>query len=296
MKDASEEAAICRAGRLNGVPLGHIVFVVSNSIESIPTIRGVISSKLQSIDMQRCESVKRPQCQSLIIVSLLLAVLASTLLAGQRGAVAEAQPVTKTIGIGVDGNRLTGKDITDLTKVLPEEKAPWLVVGEGPGAFGPGSVQSYRAYMQPIAATPDVRHGLAFEIARPTGVVSQGWTLTTDPGRQPVSFQYAQVAIDGRPFDQIVNEGDSNLPFRLDGPIDDAELVSLVRFVRTQAPGPIKGIMTKPPDGLSNNGPLRLAPGEVRVVLRTTLTEGVLLLLGKVEQRWEILARGILSN
>jgi len=230
--------------------------------------------------------MKRPQRPSLTTLFMLLVVLASVVLAGQRG----------TVGIGADGNRLTSTDIADLTKVLPDEKAPWLVVGEGPGAFGPSSVQRFQVYMSPIAATPDVRRGLAFEIGRPTGTVSQGWTLTRDPAGQPVSFQYAQLAIDGRPFDQIANEGDSNLPFRLDGPIDDAELVGLVRFVRTQAAGPIKGIMTKLPDGLSSIGPLRLAPGEVRVVLRTTRTEGVVLLLRKVEQRWEILSRGILSN
>jgi hypothetical protein len=240
--------------------------------------------------------VKRPQRHSFFTLSLLLAVLASTVAAGQRGTVAEAQPVTRTIGIGADGNRLTSKDIADLTRVLPEERSPWLIVGEGPGVFGPDPVQRFEVYMPPIAATPDVRHGLAFEIFRPNGTPSGGWTLSRRPGGQPEYFQYAQVAIDGRLFDQIMNEGDTNRPFRLIGPIDDADLVSLVRFVRTHAAGPVTRIMTKLPDDLSYIEPLRLAPGEVRVTLRTTRTGGVVLLLRKVGQSWEILARGILSN
>ena len=46
---------------------------------------------------------------------------------------------------------------------------------------------------------------------------------------------YAQVAIEGRNFDQVLNNQDTNRPFKVVGNIDDADLVSLVRFLRSVA-------------------------------------------------------------
>src|SRR5262245_32228562 len=116
-------------------------------------------------------------------------MLASTALAGQT-----ATPGSKTIGIGLDGKRLTDKEFADMTRVLPMGETPWLVNGAGPGAFGPGPLQYFRAYMPPISATQDVRRGVAFEVVRPSGR-SEGWSIRTNDKGEPQSYQYAQVAM-----------------------------------------------------------------------------------------------------
>jgi hypothetical protein len=73
-------------------------------------------------------------------------------------------------------------------------------------------------------------------------------------------LSWAQVALPGRSFDDVKSESDENLPLTITGQITDADLVSSVRFLRTQpplpqprpglivatVPGPVRGIVAPP--------------------------------------------------
>jgi len=239
--------------------------------------------------------MNQSQLRSPAALSLLLAgVLVSSVLGGQRGTITDTQPDTKPIRIGADGKRLTNQEVADLLAVLPRGEVPWLINGSGPGAFGVGPVQSYQVYMAPISAAPDVRHGVAFEVARPTGMPS-GWYIRKNPGGQPESFHYAQIAIAGRSFDQVQDENDANQPFRLTGVGDDADLVSLITFVRSRYSGPVIGVLVGPLEFPPIEF-LRVAAGEVRVTLRQTRTEGTFLSLRRLGRGWEVLSQGTVSE
>ena len=225
--------------------------------------------------------MNRKQLRSQVVFSLLLAgLLISTVLAGQ-------QPAAQPFRIGATGIKLTDQEVADLIKVLPAGAAPWLIDGDGPGAFGEGPTQRFQVYMTPISATPEVRHGVAMEVSRPIGAPS-AWSIVKKPDGETYSFDYAQVAITGRPFDQVQEEYDENRPFILTGGGDDVDLVSFIKFVRSRYTGPIRSVVTRVPDALSDIEFLRLAPGEVRVGLRQNRTSGIQLDLRKLGPSWEV--------
>ena len=87
--------------------------------------------------------------------------------------------------------------------------------------------------------------------------------LTTEPLPDPATWRvdpsaiqtWAQVALPGRTFGDVASEQDENLPLWISGDITDADLLSIVRFLRSrpvisvpsnlrlgQVPGPVRGI------------------------------------------------------
>jgi hypothetical protein len=214
------------------------------------------------------------------------------MLSGQRGTTAIAPPAVQPVRIGVDGKQLTDQDVADLVKVLPGG-TPWLIEGNGPGAFAT-SEQRFRIYMPPISENAEVRHGVFFDVRRPVGATSS-WSLVRNADGQPMKINYAQVAIAGRPYAQVVHEYDVNRPFILTGGDDDAALVSLVRYVRSlYGSVPISGIIMRVPDDLRTF--VRLNADEVQVTLSETRTSGKLLRLRKTAQSWEVTAQGVVSE
>ena len=240
-------------------------------------------TSLSVLPDQRCTRVKRRNIPASVAVSLLVGLLASTTLAGQR-----ATPIR----IGGAGKKLTDQDVAELVKVLPAGQVPWLIKGEGPGPFD-SRTERFQVYLQPTSATTAVRHGIAIYVTRPTGAPS-GWAIQRNREGQTESFNYAQVADGRRPFDEIRDENDPNCPFILVTASDDVELFSLATFVRSQYPGAISSVKMRPPDFLLQIGALK--PGEVEVTLRQTSTSDILIDLRKTGQSWEVIRQGILSN
>jgi len=241
-----------------------------------------ITASPVSID-QRCNLVNRIFLQSAVAVSLLVGLLASTTLAGQA---------ETPIRIGAIGKQVTDQEVTALMKVLPPGAAPWLIIGDGPGPFD-GGTQRLEVYLPPISATTAVRHGIAIRATRLIGA-PMAWTILKSSEGPTESFNYAQVADGSRPFDQIRDENDPNCPFILITASNDAELVSLVSFVRTQYGAAISSVTMRPTDLQLELGWLK--PGEVRVTIRRDSTSAVDLALRKVGPSWEVIRQGILSN
>jgi len=112
--------------------------------------------------------------------------------------------------IGDVARRMTEQDVAALELALPSGARPWLLIGVR--AWG----EHVEAYLAPTTATPVLRRG------------------TVVSGQRTGS--YAQVAIPGRSFDDIQGDQDINRPFQVIGHFDDAELVSLVRLLRSNPP------------------------------------------------------------
>jgi hypothetical protein len=74
---------------------------------------------------------------------------------------------------------------------------------------------------------------------------SKVWTVYEANGA------YAQVAVAGRSFDQIQGDQDVNRPFNVVGAIVDNELLSIVNFVRSSNPGPLRGVRRDGPDAVA---------------------------------------------
>jgi hypothetical protein len=122
--------------------------------------------------------------------------------------------------------QLTGQDIAAINKLLPEK--PWLV-------NGPPTQFSFQQFLQaylPPTTTSGIRRGTYSEVVRRlelrTGRPMGEWT--TDR-----RYEYAQVAIPGRPFDEIRDEHDLNRPFRVLGNFEDEAIIGIVAAIRSQA-------------------------------------------------------------
>jgi len=55
-------------------------------------------------------------------------------------------------------------------------------------------------------------------------------------GHPPAYGPYAQVAIEGRAFEEFTDDQDQNRPFLVEGNLSDAELLSIVAFIRPKPP------------------------------------------------------------
>ena len=208
--------------------------------------------------------------------------------AGQRGAAAPPQATApKVTRVGDVGAKLTDQEVADLEKVLPTGQIPWLLSADGPGPFYNGT-QYVRAYLPPTSTLPELRRGSMITVTRRITPPQAGWTISfTD--------NYAQVAIGGRDFDQIQNEFDINLPFRVMGSASDTDLVSLVKFVRSGGHSglPISNVLWQPDE--TSLRFFRMQPGDVEVGLRLTSTSGTYLVIRKQGQTWVVISEGIVQ-
>ncbi len=184
--------------------------------------------------------------------------------------------------IGELGGKLPDQEIAELAKQLPG--FPWLISGDGPGPFDSPerTIQHIRAYLLPTITTPGLRRGPMVHATRQSSPTLTGWTMD-----QPV-MEYAQVAIDGRNFDQIQSEHDINLPFVISGINSEAELISAVRFVRAKYSLPISSVMMSTDESVPSF--LKLQPGDIRVGLRKTSTSGLSVILRRQGQAWTVIS------
>ena len=148
-------------------------------------------------------------------------------------------------------------DVESIARAVgPYGGPPWLIteVRRSPRDRNGQFQWSALAYVAPTTATTEFRRG---------ALVRVNAGLTTEQLADPATWradastvrQWAQVAMPGRRFDDVKGELDDNLPLTISGDITDADLLSVVRFLRSspviavpsglnlgQVPGPVRGI------------------------------------------------------
>lgn len=140
--------------------------------------------------------------------------------------------------------------------VAPYGAAPWLVteVRRSPPQRTGEFEWSALAHVAPTIATSEYRRGPLVRVS--TGLSAEQFADPSTWRADPATVRaWAQVAIPDRAFEDVKNEYDDNLPLWIYGDITDADLVSIVRFLRSHpaitvrpglnlgaVPGPVRGI------------------------------------------------------
>jgi len=179
--------------------------------------------------------------------------------------------------------QLTEQDIGTIESLLPEK--PWLLNGP-PTQFA--FRQYLEAYLPPMTTTAGIHRGTYIEVVRPLELRTRQpkgeWTTDRH-------YEYAQVAIPGRPFDDIQDDHDLNRPFRVLGKFEDEEIIGIVNSIRSQAgkvrygfetiqPWPILGVDYDP-------------NGSIRVMTWEKFVQGQSMLLRREGNDWVITSVGV---
>lgn len=133
--------------------------------------------------------------------------------------------------IGDAARKLSTRDITDIERALASagkaEKLFMIIGGETPQ-------HSYLVYgyLSHESGTVEFRRCEKVMITRPSSRARWVVSLMDDKG----GGTYAQVAIAGQSMDSITSDRDISKPFRVTGDFPDADLISVVRFIRSGAP------------------------------------------------------------
>lgn len=134
---------------------------------------------------------------------------------------------TEPLRIGELAQGLNPQQIESISQVSGSR--PWLLIGFRP----PEGLPTVEAYLPPTITTSALRRGTVSEFSQlRTG-------LQPTPEESGIRQSYAQVAIDSRDFNVVQNLNDWNRPFQVyvnsvnAGNIEDADLVSLVNFMRS---------------------------------------------------------------
>ena len=183
------------------------------------------------------------------------------------------------IRIGPTRINLTDRDVAEIERVTGTiEKPPWLLSCSD-NFFGEWAVL---LFLNPESTAKSLRRGrtIAVKAPRPEKVEqARVWSVIQQDGR------YAQVAVDKRPFDQILNSQDINRPFSLFGNFDEGELISIVEFIRSNVKGPNN---EKVEGGWPIGAVIRDVDGTIRVSLQKTERSGQLVELARYEKNWKV--------
>jgi len=135
--------------------------------------------------------------------------------------------VTAVTVIPAAGDLVTPSDVPAITSAMARLRSgPWLIETIGPL---PNVVL---AYAMPDIVTTDFRRGEAARVVRSTIVDAPiKWFAS---GR--ATEMWAQVAIEGRSFDDVRSVFDQNRPFAVDGSVSHDEVRDMVRWLRTRPP------------------------------------------------------------
>jgi hypothetical protein len=173
--------------------------------------------------------------------------------------------------------QLTDQDVASLELVLGAK--PWLLNGDQGQVPG---TQYIQAYLPASITMATLRWGTVVTVTRVVLTTPQPWSLKS-------SQRYAQVAVAGRPFEQVEGDQDMNRPFAVIGSFEDAELIGLVTFLRSMP--------RAFPDGLGPGFPVPAEPilfvqrqtnNSVLVSLRQTSMRGQDVVLEKRGTDWII--------
>ena len=194
--------------------------------------------------------------------------------------------------LGEIASRLSADDLAQLERLAGER--PWLLIGH-PAQVG--NNWSVEVYGRPRTVDRTLRRGTmvwawtvpspVLATARaPEPAVPRQWTTGPADGDS-----WAQVALPGRALDDLRSEQDVNRPFRVAGVFRDAELVSLVEFIRSgpELPGAERRAVnrTLPIDLVA-----RREDGLVAIHLRVNEWAGDIVHVRPVGQGWSLVSIG----
>jgi hypothetical protein len=192
----------------------------------------------------------------------------------------QAQPAAiSLVRTGEVARQLADADVAALELALPSGVKPWLLDGE---PVLVANVQSIDAYLPPTTVTAGLRRGPILSVARRTAPPA-AWAPRD-------SASYAQVAVAGRNFDQILGDDDINRPFRVSGRFDDLDLIQLVEFLRSSPPVARRSDAIKL---LPIVSVARQADDSVEVMLRGGSMQGQWIKLHQAGRDWRIVSVGV---
>ena len=191
----------------------------------------------------------------------------------------QSVPLT-TLRTGEVARQLTEQDVAALERVIPSGKKPWLLNGDPAQLASSG--QLIIAYLPPNSETAIMRSGSIVGVRR--GI--------SPPTPWTVDFEgmYAQVAIAGRPYDQIQGDQDENRPFAVTG-VDDIELVQVVQYLRSKpVPESEPGTRWVPIQSWPILSVSRQKGDSVRIMLRENNSKGQMVTMRKAGSSWVVLS------
>lgn len=139
-------------------------------------------------------------------------------------------PAQGPLRLGGGAQQLSQSDIASIESLLPGNTKPWLYGDIAQTAQTSAPVLG--AFLPPTTQTPELRRGNLITLRWPdNSPSSSGWTIIDANG------SYAQVAVAGLNFDQIQGNQTTNRPFRVQGTIDDADLLEIINAARGKSFG-----------------------------------------------------------
>jgi hypothetical protein len=199
------------------------------------------------------------------------------LISRELNAAASTQTATyMPLRLGDLARALSEQDVGNIVRALPAGEKPWLLIGDR--GQGSSKIQFIEAYMPPEVTTPEMRRGRMIRLFRRVSdsPTTESWTINNNFQQgQGMSRTYAQVVVAGRGFEQIQSDRDINRQFFVTGRFDDAELFSLVTFLRPNSGDPIQYVVRQSDDA-------------VAVGIRETSTTSRVLTIRKQWQGWII--------
>jgi hypothetical protein len=144
---------------------------------------------------------------------------------------------------GPTGQHLTTDDISQIEGLVSAAGTPrlWIVIGVRTAPRAPGT-WSVDVYLTPDVATPELRRGPVARLEASIPAID-GYAAHKPWKLSGYRRRYAQVAVAGRAAGDLVNERGLDRPFTTlelsnTEKLNDGDLVSLVRFVRTSPANP----------------------------------------------------------
>ncbi len=143
------------------------------------------------------------------------------------------QAPTSPARIGDAAEKLTRNDIAGIETALAlagKAEKPWLLVG----GSEPQGHYVVHAYLTNDSGPTEVRRSMKIVLTRQSD--HDVWLVNF---MDEIFANYAQVALPGRSLDSITSDRDTNQPFRVEGNFQNADLASIVTFIRTGPPSPL---------------------------------------------------------
>jgi hypothetical protein len=214
------------------------------------------------------------------IVGTLIWIMGTTSYASYPGFLPSQRTRNEAIRAGDVAQNLSVNDVEAIEKLMSNRAKPWLLYGVTSPVVA-GLRPFITAYLPPTRKVPSLIRGSALGISQ----ISRGkWEVQG-------SEEYAQVAIGKPDFNDTGWERRINIPFRVLGPFEDDQLLSLATFVnQTQTSTELSVVLL----GISRD-PIRsvamLADGLVGVTLSRTDWSGQTITLRQQDGAWVVVSK-----
>ena len=131
--------------------------------------------------------------------------------------------------VGEAARQLSDQAIAGIVRIAEGGSGnAWLLLSSN----GAAKQASLDAFLKATTTNPQIRRGKMVSLKRETE-----WLLA-EPGP---NGDYAQVVFESRSFDEIQNERDPNLPFRVSGRFEDKDIIDIVNDARFRALPGVRG-------------------------------------------------------